>query len=83
MELDYHLNLPAPETLESPSETSKQLSSYPLDDFVDQEFKTNELNLSLSSSSGLNSLGSDSNSSDYHSKDSSLDEEENQTCLIH
>ena len=62
-EINEASDISTSETLEPPSETSKQLSSTPLDDFVDQESKPDELNLSVSSSSDLNSLRFDSNSS--------------------
>ena len=87
MELDHHLNLTTPETLESHSETTKQSSSTLSDDFTDQEFKLGNT-LTVSSCSDINSLRSDYNSSDsdskdssdYYSKDSSSYEEETQTC---
>ena len=55
-ELDHHLN-------SSTLETSKKSSSTPLDDFLHQDTKLDELNLSLFSSSDLNYLFFDSNSS--------------------
>ena len=83
-EINEVSDVDASETLELPSETSKKMSSTPLDDFAAQWFKIDELNLSVSSFSDFNSFPFDSNSSDsdcgdysdHHSEDSSLDEKE-------